>query len=452
MEVRLEKVLDNITDQMCNNPSVSMRKLATNRNEEVQFSRFMCNESFSSDDMVQTMYTTTRQNCTTPHCLLIEDTSQIGFSLDRSIKNLGKLDKGQVQGFYLHPVLALDAVDYGCIGIASSEFIFRKWEETKITSEEADKVKKKTAFEDKESYRWYRSIESSLPQCIGAARKTVVADREADTYQLFTGFTEVLHVDFVVRSRGDRNVENNIRLLQAVKNWSEASCHQQKVPATDGRSAHTAKLVVKFGPIQLKKSSGKAHRIQPKTLDLYVVDVNEMPESVVNNEKPIHWLLITSHVVETVEMALQIIEWYKQRWTIEQIFRTLKEKGLRIENSLLDDYDKLKKLTIMALMSAVKVMQLIKARDGGTNQKIDTCFSEDEQKCLIALNKKLEGKTEKLKNPFPPNKLAFASWVIARLTGWSGYTSQRQAGPIDFMIGLQRFYQRFEGYMMAKME
>jgi hypothetical protein len=93
-------------------------------------------------------------------------------------------------------------------------------------------------------------------------------------------------------------------------------------------------------------------------------------------------------------------------------------------------------------------MQLIKARDGTTEQTVSCCFSKDEQSCMILLNKKLEGKTALLKNPYSNNSLAFAAWIIARLAGWSGYKSQRPARPIDFLIGLQRFNENFQGFML----
>ena len=49
---------------------------------------------------------------------------------------------------------------------------------------------------------------------------------------------------------------------------------------------------------------------------------------------------------------------------------------------------------------------------------------------LEQLNPKLEGNTKKQKNPYPPSSMAYAAWVVARLGGWSGYASQRPAGPI----------------------
>ncbi len=36
------------------------------------------------------------------------------------------------------------------------------------------------------------------------------------------------------------------------------------------------------------------------------------------------------------EQALQVIEWYKWRWRIEQLFATLKKAGLNLEASQLE--------------------------------------------------------------------------------------------------------------------
>jgi hypothetical protein len=39
---------------------------------------------------------------------------------------------------------------------------------------------------------------------------------------------------------------------------------------------------------------------------------------------------------------------------------------------------------------------------------------------LHHLNVKMQGKTQKQKNPHPVETLAWAAWVVARLGGWMG--------------------------------
>lgn len=52
---------------------------------------------------------------------------------------------------------------------------------------------------------------------------------------------------------------------------------------------------------------------------------------------------------------------------------------------------------------------------------------------LEAYCAKLEGKTERQKNPHPKGSLAYASWVCARLGGWTGYYGK--PGPIVILEG-----------------
>lgn len=448
-DLRLIRVFEKLTKRISEKQTLSLRKLSTSRNEEIQFGRFVGNKRVSVDFLEQELYSQI-DKCNSAHCLLIEDTSQVGFSLERSIKDLGKVDKGQIKGFYIHPVLAIDAANYACHGIASVEFISRPWPQAELTHNQKSSARSRAPFEEKESYRWLDSIRKALPRCCNITAKTVIADREADIYPLLTGLTEELGVDYVIRSRIDRGIESGTTISGEVKEWSEDSCYQINVPATDKRSAHTAKMIVKYGKVSIRKTDSKSIRKIPAYYSTYVVEVKELPESIVNNEEPIQWLLLTSHHIDNSEKALQIIDWYKQRWNVEQVFRTLKSKGLRINSSQLEDYGKLKKMTILALISAVKVIQLIKAREGQTGQPMSATFDKTEQEFMVLLNRQLEGNTEKLKNPHSQNTLAFACWVIARLAGWSGYQSQRPAGPTDFLIGLQRFDERIQGFILGK--
>ncbi|MCY4543324.1 MAG: hypothetical protein OXB95_13185 [Rhodobacteraceae bacterium] len=48
------------------------------------------------------------------------------------------------------------------------------------------------------------------------------------------------------------------------------------------------------------------------------------------------WRLLTSHRIEKFEAALWIARLYRQRWTVEQLSRTVKTRGFDIERATIE--------------------------------------------------------------------------------------------------------------------
>lgn len=70
---------------------------------------------------------------------------------------------------------------------------------------------------------------------------------------------------------------------------------------------------------------------------------------------------------------------------------------------------------------------------------------------LRQLNVTLEGRTAKLKNPHDDTLLAWYAWIVARLGGWSGYTSRgyKPTGPKTMHHGLIQADQILLGWHLA---
>ena len=120
------------------------------------------------------------------------------------------------------------------------------------------------------------------------------------------------------------------------------------------------------------------------------------------------------------------------------MFRTLKQQGLRIEDSQLATADRLCRLIAIAAKAAAIVMQLVQARDGHDTQPASLAFAPDEIKVLVALNQRLQGQIPRQQNPHPPDTLAWAAWIIAKLGGWHEYEA-KPPGPISMHHGLAYF-------------
>jgi len=423
--------------------SVILRKLAKDRSEEIGFGRFLRHPKVTSPKILGSNYWQTNQESRGKHVLLIQDTSTLGFGLSPRAGKLGPIGDNKSRGIYLHPVLALDAKQGTCLGLASTQFYQRKeyQEQEELSKFKARKAaRRKRPFEQKESYRWWTSAKTAVQNTAYANQHTVIADSESDIFDLMVNLEES-NTDFILRNYHNRTLNfcrSGYQLEDHLRKQKVQCSYEVDLPATDERSAHLAQLNVKWSSVNLTKPNDTPNKQLPDTLSLTVVEVKEDANSVVNKEQPIHWRLLTSHKVKNKEQALQIIKWYTWRWVIEEFFRSLKKKGLNIQSAQVESPESLTNLIAMSLNSSVEIMQLVQARKGDNDLNMDLVFTEKEIQFIQHLNLKLEGRTKKLKNPHDTDSLAFAAWVVARLGGWSGYQSQRPPGPITMANGLRR--------------
>jgi len=220
------------------------------------------------------------------------------------------------------------------------------------------------------------------------------------------------------------------------------------LPARPGkRQARQARLSMRFGRVRICRPKSCSDRNAPPEIELFAIEVRELNPPA--GEEPIHWRLLTTHDVQTVAQAVTVIGWYRQRWHVEQLFRTVKRQGLGIEQSVVEHGDALEKLAVIALIAACQTMQLVLARASNDHDQPAIHVFDDRQiKVLDALQARLQGRTTKQQNPYPPRTLAWAAWTIARLGGWSGYESERSTGPITMRNGLERFNAIVQGYFL----
>src|SRR5208282_1153501 len=130
--------------------------------------------------------------------------------------------------------------------------------------------------------------------------------------------------------------------------------------------ARAALLSLRFGTVALRRPKGPLQHHLPESVSLTLVEVIERNPP--NGTEPLNWRLLTTHDVPDVAAAWQIIDWYKQRWNIEQLWRIMKLQGLRIEDSQLATAERLIKLTAIATKAAAIIFQLHQARDGGSTE------------------------------------------------------------------------------------
>jgi hypothetical protein len=236
----------------------------------------------------------------------------------------------------------------------------------------------------------------------------------------------------------DRKLADDSGLYAASEAMAVVDQRTIVLSARAQRAERVVPLELRFGAVSLARPQRKFLRHLPESLPLNLVDVREVDPQ--TGTEPLHWRLLTTHSVANAEQAWRIVDWYKQRWLIEQFFRVLKTQGFRLEDSQIATADRLLKLVAIAAKAAVITIQLLQARDGRGQQPIHLAFNANEVAALTALNQNIEAKSKRLKNPHPPDSLAWAAWIIGRLGGWDGYPSSKPPGPITIKHGLEYFH------------
>lgn len=410
--------------------SVCLRRLARGcRSAIVRYGRFLANPKVTLAALLDGWGEQTAAAARGRHVLAIQDTSEIKFctSPERR-RGLGEVGKGNSRGLLVHAMLALDAVSGSCLGLVAG----RVWtRQGRVTVPHRQR-----ALPDKESERWITTAVRAQQVLAAAAMVTVVSDREGDFY---AEWATVAGVNFhlLARVMQDRRLADGGSLYTAGASFPVAGTATIELrgrgPKEPSRKAH---LTLHFGRVVLQRPPGNDPGL-PKSVKLNLVEVVELapPAGV----EPVHWRLLTTHDVDTAAAAWQIVEWYKARWTIEQLFRVMKTQGLKLEDSQLETADRLLKLAAIATKAAALTVQLVQARDGRSAEPARLAFNANEIAALDALNPQVEGKTQLQQNPHPRHSLAWAAWIIAHLGGWDGYASSRPPGPITFKHGLEYF-------------
>ncbi len=418
-----------------------IRKLGGSRAGEVRFGRFLRNPGVTKEEMLATAGMATGARVGGRRVLALQDTTELNFAGHvASKRGFGTVGNGIDIGFFLHPQVVVDALTGGIIGLAGASILNR--------TERPSQERRARTLEEKESQRWLEGAETAGRVLAEALEITVVGDRESDIYEDFARRPANVHL--LSRAAQDRVIAEGGCLFAFAASLPERTRYAIDVPAKGGRPARKASVAIGFGAVSIKRPRNGANPGLPASIPLHVVDAREVDPPA--GEKPVRWCLLTSHTVTDLADALRIVGWYRRRWIIEQVFRTLKGQGLAIEESQILDPETLAKLATAALIAAVRVMQLVHARDGTTGQLLAEAFQAEDEPLIEALVGKLEGKTAKQKNPHPPGTLARVAWVIGRLGGWSGYVGggYKPPGPKTMHHGLLRFDAIKHGWGLAQ--
>jgi len=406
---------------------VRLRPLGATRAGEVRLGRFLHNDRVTPSEMVATARTRTAGLVQGRHVLVIQDTTSLR-------------DDGDQRSLHLHPAIAVDASDGALLGLVDAVFLHRRGGKRGQHNNQP--------FAEKESRRWLdASIQAACLAQAGASGVTVIGDREGDIYEMFA--CRPAKTELVIRVQHDRVLDDGARLFDCTAALAELGRETVVIPAAPGRPAREAVLALRARSVRPRRPHRNRAReaaALPAAITLSLVEAREInaPAGVT----PAHWRLLTTHGVTSLVEAQRITHFYRQRWTIEQLFRVMKTKGFDIEAVRVSEGGAFENLATATLIAAIQVLQMVRARDGDGGRALADAFEAGEQGVLEAVCATLEGKTARQKNPHAKGSLAYGAWVCARLGGWTGYYGK--PGPIVILQGLLRFKAIRHGWQLAR--
>jgi hypothetical protein len=441
-DVRHERRAHRLFERLLERPTANLKQLSHSRAEQVAASAFLHHPDTHVETLIHSVVEQTRsivRAAHPAHVLLVSDTSEVNLHAQRGFhagRGLGVAGNHRDEGFFIHLGQVLDPAQGQPFGCTSLQVWTRQGPRN---------------FDSVESRKWFRVLDDGHRLDL-APHVTLINDREGDIFALWRA-VQVAGFQLLTRAKQDRRIAVTAS-CQGGKLFADVAAQpclgqitvslKAKTSRHVVRQARMAQLEVRHVDVALLEPRQSRH--QASQIKLSAIELRECPTSVPLGERPLVWVLLSTHPVHSLADARQLVQWYLYRWRIEEVFSALKTRGLDLEATHLHHGQAIMKLCVMALWSAIRLTALVQGRTDDVTSA-SACFDADEQRCLEALQPKFEGRTPAQRNPYRVHSLAWAVWIIARLGHWHG---QGPPGLSTLRLGLERFEAAFLGWHSAQ--
>jgi hypothetical protein len=291
---------------------------------------------------------------------------------------------------------------------------------------------------DKETRHWVTAIEQAA-QAFGTKKRCVwfQIDREGDRFWTL----HALHAtgqNFTVRSAyGNRFVKvgstkRRRRLRDVARKGKPRGVRRVTIHAHFNRQARTAQVRIRTSSVVLDMV--EYYSDQRFALALNVVDVREIGP-VPRGQERIHWRLLTNYSVKTKAEVDAILDGYCQRWKIEELHRTWKNGGCRIEQSQLRTPARVIKWAILCAVTAARIERLRMLARAQPETPATMAFTPYEIRALVLMKRKYARRNETISD----SGLTISQTVgwLAELGGYMRRPSNGSPGAVTLRRGLE---------------
>ncbi len=427
-DARLNQRLGIVLNRLGDQPGISIPAASKGWAEIQAAYRFFSNDKVTMERILRTHELATLERIKAqPVVLLVNDTTQLNYVVERKKEGLGTLRTQERTRYHLHPTIAVTP-DRVCLGTVTAKF----WQRPEETE---GYLRKQKGIEDKESIRWLESYEKACQISQETPRSLIVSvgDRESDIYEyyhLHAQLEEGQRAQWLVRAAWNRRVitaaGTKSHLWETMARAPKRGTVSFELPPSGNRKARTVTQVIRSRSVVFDGVQRKGGRLPPLKVNVVYAKETGVPLG----EKPVEWMLLTSVPVATFEQCQEVIRWYTCRWEIEIYFKVLKS-GCGIQQLQFEKPERLEACLAVYMIIAWRVMFIEMLARSAPQMRCSVIFAEHEWKSVYAI---VEGKK-------PPKKAPMLKPfvdMLASLGGYIGRKSDGPPGPKTIWIGLQR--------------
>ncbi len=231
----------------------------------------------------------------------------------------------------------------------------RFWARTKPTRRRV-KAHRTLESETRHTIDLLRDLEARRATHTPDVRVHYLLDRGFDAWALFRAVRDD-SLSLTMRARGDRHLfapkGKKGRALRAVVGRAPKLGESLlEVPARPGRAERLAVLEVRSARVTLSLLVGCKRR---EPFEMTAVWAKEIGY---RGPEPLHWMLLTTEVVDSLDDAQRVLDGYAFRWRIEELHRTWKRGWCSVERTQLRGRDALCKWATLHLAVASRAIHL----------------------------------------------------------------------------------------------
>jgi hypothetical protein len=432
---RLSNRLIKVAKALSEHPTMPINQASGDWHSTKGAYRFFDNEKVSPEGILNPHFENTMKRMMHHDIVLsIQDTTSFNFGSHEALK-LGPIGKADTNGIMQHNTLAVsgDGLPLGLLDQIT-------WVRPPAIDDKTQ-IKEERLLEEREIYRWIKSLENTIERSPNLSQVVTVNDRESDFYEFYDR-AESLNAKYLIRLKHNREIEEG---SEGAKSYLRAQrvvlTYEVNVPRRQGEyPERTATVELRYAPITVYVPDDIEEEVVHNEIKMYGVYVKEIDPP--SDVKPIEWFLVTNVPVLSKEDATERVRWYLLRWMVE-IYHKSEKSCCSSEDCRLETEERMLNFLAVNSVIAWRVLFVTYIARQQPNAPAEVILAPTEIKVLEGANNLKNQKPIKIKT------VKQAVQALGNLGGHMGRKNDKAPGIITVCRGMMRLNDFMSGFLQA---